>query len=100
MTRIIPLRSPIISSNILPKASSVWVRVGKSLLRYRSSIALQTDGMAAAFLHLAKTIPALPETRALAGRCEPEPITTRLSASSNESKRMKHIRKSRSLGPS
>ena len=100
MTRIIPFRSPIISSNILPKASSVCVRVGKSLLRYMSSIALQTAGMTAAFLHLAKTIPALPEIRALAGRCEPEPITARFSASSKLSKRMKHIRRSRSLGPS
>ena len=40
MMRIIPLMSPSISSNILPNASSVWVRVGKSLLRYFSSISL------------------------------------------------------------
>ena len=31
--KIMPLRSPIISSNILPNASSVCVRVGKSLFR-------------------------------------------------------------------
>ena len=65
-----------------------------------SSIALQTAGMAAAVLHLAKSIPALPAIRALPDRREPELVATRWNASSNVSKRMKHIRRSRSLGPS
>ena len=59
--------SPSISSNILPNASSVWVRVGKSLLRYMSSICLQSGAMSSAVLHLMKIMPALPETRG-AGR--------------------------------
>src|SRR5262249_31932334 len=67
IARIMSFMSPSISSTTLPKASSTRVRVGKSLLRYRSSIFLHTDGMTSPFLHLMKIMPAFPDTRALAG---------------------------------
>ena len=83
--RIIPFRSPSISSNILPKASSVWVRVGKSLLRYSSSMLLHTPAMSPASLHLMKISPALPDNPvsgvAVDVRRE-RPVATRFKASS------------------
>ena len=52
---------------MLPRSGCGW----ESLLRYRSSIFLQTDGMISAFLHLMKIMPALPEVREASVASEP-----------------------------
>ena len=82
MMRIIPFKSPSISSNILPNASSVWVRIGIIAVPIAVVDALAQHGHVIGGLALDEDHARVARAPALADVAELELATTRLNSSS------------------